>query len=733
MAQKEATVFIVDLGHTMGRKEHGRDKTNLEWAMQFVWDKILTTVVTGRKTCFMSVMGVRTDETELNGLLEEDAEGYENIRVIKGLKQFLLKDIREVQAQIKPSRTNDGDIISAITVAVHMIDKGTRGKTGDLLKFDRRIYVVTDGRGAIDTAGLDDIAERLSKEMQIDLTLLGVDFDDPENGYKEEDKDPHKAENEKVLREFVEKQCGGVFGTVAEAVEQLEVPRVKDTRPVPSYRGTLTLGDSEKYEGTLTIDVERYPCTMVAKPPTASSFVHRTELAGAGASTQSSTTLPLEEADGDGQLAAVRSQRVYQVEDPNAPGAKMNVEQDELERGFEYGRTAVHISEAESNVVKLETQQCLDIIGFVAAEKFERYLAMSRTNYIFPMKGNRAAQLALSSFIHALYEAECYAIARLVPKDDKPPTVVLLVPRIELDLECLIDVELPFEEDMRRYKFPPLDKKLTVTGKVLTEHRDLPTSDLMQAMSDYVDAMDLSTFDRDDEGNPAEYMRFEDTYSPLLHRVNQVIRWRAMNATSDGLPDPPPILTKFSVPPPDLVEKTDRQLSTLRSVADVKKVPPKQKGRGKRRREDRDKPLSGLDVDELLGNPKRIKIDPQNLIPSFKQALLATDDLESIQSAATAMGSEIRKIIRESVGETGYARALEAMRVMRDELAELEEPGIWNGFVRDLKRELLEGKLGGDRREMWWRVRGSRYGLIDRKRSFASEVSEEEARKFFES
>lgn len=181
-----------------------------------------------------------------------------------------------------------------------------------------------------------------------------------------------QAENEEILRKFVEEDCGGVFGTVAEAIEQLEIPRVKETRPVPSYRGTLTLGDSEKYDGTLTIDVERYPCTMVAKPPTASSFVHRTDLAGAGPSTQSSATLPLEEAEGEGQLAAVRSQRIYQVDDPNAPGSKMNVEQDELERGFEYGRTAVHISDAESNVVKLDTQQCLDIIGFVAADKVHK-------------------------------------------------------------------------------------------------------------------------------------------------------------------------------------------------------------------------------------------------------------------------------------------------------------------------------------------------------------------------
>ena len=89
-----------------------------------------------------------------------------------------------------------------------------------------------------------------------------------------------------MLKDFVE-NCGGNFGTLAEAIEQLEIPRLKETRAVPSYRGTLTLGDTEAYDATLTIDVERYPCTMVAKPPTASSFVVRTDLGGApGPSTQ---------------------------------------------------------------------------------------------------------------------------------------------------------------------------------------------------------------------------------------------------------------------------------------------------------------------------------------------------------------------------------------------------------------------------------------------------------------
>lgn len=528
-------------------------------------------------------------------------------------------------------------------------------------------------------------------------------------------------------------QCDGNFGTLAEAIEQLAIPRIKDTRPTPSYRGTLTLGDSQAFDSTITIDVERYPCTMVAKPPTASSFVVRTDLGGVGASTQSSNTVVADDDHPmDGQLAAVRNQRVYQVDNPDEPGEKMNVEPDDLERGFEYGRTAVHISESDANVVKLENEPSLQIVGFIRAEEFDRFLPMSRTNFIVPQKTNAQAQLALSSFIHALYEAECYAVARIVVKQDKAPLLIVMVPHLTPTCEALVEAELPFEEDLRRYKFPSLEKKLTISGKTITEHKDLPNAQLTQAMSDYVDALDLSEYDKDDEGEPTEYAKIEDTYSPLLHRVNQIIRWRATHSDPTlPLPDPPQILTRFSAPPSDLLQEVQTQLEALKKAADVKKVPPKTKGRGKRSRADRDKPLSGLDVDALLGNPKRVKIDANNLIPSFKQALAATDDLDAIQEAADAMATQIRDLIRNSVGDSAYGRALEALRVMREELTELEEPEIWNVFAREVKSELLSGKLGGDRREMWWRVRGSKYGLIDRKRCFASDVTEEEAAEFY--
>lgn len=44
MAEKEATVYIIDVGKSMGECRHGRSVTDLEWAMRYVWDRITTTV-----------------------------------------------------------------------------------------------------------------------------------------------------------------------------------------------------------------------------------------------------------------------------------------------------------------------------------------------------------------------------------------------------------------------------------------------------------------------------------------------------------------------------------------------------------------------------------------------------------------------------------------------------------------------------------------------------------------
>lgn len=47
MADKEATVYIVDVGRSMGKTRRGRTESDLDWAMRYVWDRITSTV---RKT-----------------------------------------------------------------------------------------------------------------------------------------------------------------------------------------------------------------------------------------------------------------------------------------------------------------------------------------------------------------------------------------------------------------------------------------------------------------------------------------------------------------------------------------------------------------------------------------------------------------------------------------------------------------------------------------------------------
>ncbi|KAL0931859.1 ku family dna [Colletotrichum truncatum] len=726
MADKEASVYIVDLGSSMADCHNGRSEPDLNWSMRYVWDKISTTVAASRKTWTVGVVGLKTDET-LNAMQDDD--GYENISVLQELGPMTMSSLRELKEKVKPSDTDVGDAVSAVVIAVDMIQTFTKK-----LKYKRRVYLVTDGLAPIDGDDVDAIAKKINSDG-IELIVLGVDFDDAEYGFKEEDKPSIKRKNEEILKDLVSKCDHGQFATIAEAIDELDTPRLKPVRPYKTYEGPLTLGHADpppelKIPPTpVVINVERYFKTKLARAPAATTVVVSSD-----PSSQSTHTLdgePMEGVETTSGFAAVKSARTYKINDPDAPGGKRDVEFDSLAKGYEYGRTAVAISESEWNVTKLETEKSFTIIGFIPCDKYEPFLNMGETCITVGRKFDEKSQLALSSLIHALYELESYAVARIVLKEKKDPVLVLLAPRIEPDMECLYDVPLPFAEDVRGYQFPPLDRVITVSGqKITTNHRLLPSDELTEAMSDYVDSMDLGTFDADDEGNPSEYAAIDDTYNPVIHRLNQAIRQRAVNP--EGPIDPvPPILVRYAAPPEPLTTKNSSEIEALISTADVKKVPPKAKG--KRNRETV-KPLSGLDVDALLGaKPKRAKISFENAIPEFKRALTVAEEVSEIKDAATQMGAIVCSLITDSFGDANYARAVENLGVLRESLIDFEEPGIYNEFARDLKKKILSGELGGDRREMWWKIRTSRLGLIDQAASEVSNVTSEEADEFLKS
>lgn len=173
-----------------------------------------------------------------------------------------------------------------------------------------------------------------------------------------------QADNEALLKQFVE-DCGGAYGTLEQAVEELSIPRIKITKSMPSFKGFLQLGDATKYETAFRIPVERYFRTYIAKPPSASSFVLRS---GTEQGEEAGPATSQVQADSEA-LTTVRTSRTYQITDESAPGGKVDVERDDLAKGYEYGRTAVHISQTDENITTLETFAGLELIGFVQNDK----------------------------------------------------------------------------------------------------------------------------------------------------------------------------------------------------------------------------------------------------------------------------------------------------------------------------------------------------------------------------
>ena len=74
--------------------------------------------------------------------------------------------------------------------------------------------------------------------------------------------------------------------------------------------------------------------------------------------------------NGEGDtLASVRTSRTYEIIDESAPGGKIDVERDDLAKGYEYGRTAVPIEQTDENVANLQTFAGMGLIGFVQKDK----------------------------------------------------------------------------------------------------------------------------------------------------------------------------------------------------------------------------------------------------------------------------------------------------------------------------------------------------------------------------
>lgn len=163
MADKEASIYIVDLGSSMANCNSGRTESDLDWSLRYVWEKITTTAQAKRKTWCVGVLGLRTNTTK--NVYQKD-QGYDNITELLNLGPIALPQLNLLREVLLPSDTIEGDAMSAILVAAEMMVAFTKTN-----KWARRIHLITDGQGPMDEDDVEEIAGRVN-DIGIELTVL---------------------------------------------------------------------------------------------------------------------------------------------------------------------------------------------------------------------------------------------------------------------------------------------------------------------------------------------------------------------------------------------------------------------------------------------------------------------------------------------------------------------------------------------------------------------------------
>lgn len=161
---------------------------------------------------------------------------------------------------------------------------------------------------------------------------------------------------------------------MAQAVAELVIPVTKSVKLIPSFNGSLTIGDPGEYgNSAISINVVRYAKTKRAMAESASTVVVKSEPTGSR-STQTLGGGEMEGVEyggegGGGIYNSVKNTRTYKINDPNAPGGKRDIEFEALSKGYTYGSTAFGISESDWNVTNLDTKKSFSILGFVPKQK----------------------------------------------------------------------------------------------------------------------------------------------------------------------------------------------------------------------------------------------------------------------------------------------------------------------------------------------------------------------------
>ncbi|KAG1738615.1 SPOC domain-like protein [Suillus paluster] len=568
-----AATRTVELPPTPSGEERTTEMTNLEWALQFVKLKIQEMIFNGRKTDQCGVILFGSEETD--NLVHEKNGGYNHVTEFIPIAQPNASTLAKLDA-LQPSETS-GDPIDALIVGIETQNTYLEKKR----TWTRKIVIITDGQSPMEIEDWEATVKKMNA-LNIALTVIGIDFDDDEFPFHEENKSSIKVENEAFYHKLTASLDNGLVGTCVFALQEIARPDIKQAKS--ALLGTvLRLGDVDvRPEEAIEIPVKASKCTALARPKSWKKFSQREK---------TDDQMEVDEEEDKVVFAQLKTRTEYYIDHSTQEGEEQDtgsddeedkdknlekVEKEQLIRGFKYGSTYAPCPDGQ--FPRLNTRKGIDICGFFPAKNFRRELAMGEVQYIWADPGSPQQQVALSSIVQAMYEKGVLAIARWVSKDGMDPKMGVLSPSIFTNIDCLLWVQMPFADDVRKYTFSSLENLVSKSGEKVTKHPYIPTEEQLEAMDKFVDAMDLSGLcGEDEQGEPISWYDTRLSYNPAIHRTKQALFHSAVvnDIASNPLPPPHPELLKYINPPRQVLKDSRDAVAECKAAFKVKEVPKK--------------------------------------------------------------------------------------------------------------------------------------------------------------
>ncbi|KAF9073930.1 SPOC domain-like protein [Rhodocollybia butyracea] len=599
------TMFVVDVCKSMGAtktiplppgpngEQRSSEVTHLQYALQYVKFKIQDMIYNGRKTDQCGVIIFGTEDTD-NRINDENG-GYENVTEYITIAQPTAETLKRLD-ELKPSDVY-GDPIDALIVAV----EAQNLYLGNKKTWTRKVILVTDGEGPIELEDWEVTAAKMN-ELNVALTVVGVEFDDEEYEFKQKNKPHYKEVNEQFYNDQLcnpenEGVKNSVVGTLDRVLEDISMPEVRThAKCLADWRCRYSR------EEAMEILIKTSKCISINRPKPFKKFYIRPKISAGGNAEEHDMEVDVDEDEPknitfaqlkgrteyyvdmaepkDGEEEEGKGKEKVKEEEMIEDGDEIastleKVEKEELIRGFKYGTSYVPCPDGQFS--KLPTKKGIDVVGFVAEKKFRREYSMGEVQYIWANPDNSTAQCALSAMVQAMYEKGVLAVGRWVTGDGRDAKMGIMSPTLFDKVHCLLWAPMPFADDVRKHTFPSLSVIKNKKGETLTEHPYIPTENQSEAMDEFVDSLDLMEAGLKDEesGKRTEWFDIRDSYNPAYHRLKQAMFHCAIVADIDTnpLPPPHPELLKYFNPPKKLLKKAQSTIDECIQAFNVKHVP----------------------------------------------------------------------------------------------------------------------------------------------------------------